>query len=256
MGMTAQQILAQDPEYLQKQLYQQEMQRLNPSGDAAGAIGALLGRGLGNVTAGRGFFESSDPALQRVSQMQQMFNGVMQNFDPADPAKSYETLAAQFAQMGLGQQALLATQEAAKLRKQERELSLREEDLAERRKDREGRVTDVGVTINGTKVFRKPTGGLFVEEGDEKVTYDPKKHGRFETRADAIAEKGVQIRDIPGPGGVGVIGREIYDARGNVIRREYFNIQPTAEGTAQTPGTKSKSSKDRPPLSSFDYTAP
>lgn len=134
MGMTAQQILAQDPEYLQKQLYQQEMQRLNPSGDAAGAIGALLGRGLGNVTSGRGFFDIADPALQRVSQVQQMFNETMKTFDPTNPAASYEEMASKFAQMGMGQQAYMASQEAAKLRQQQRQEQRSNEELDLRRR--------------------------------------------------------------------------------------------------------------------------
>jgi hypothetical protein len=91
MGINVQDVLAQDPELLQRQLYQQEMQRLNPQGDAAGAIGALLGRGLGNVTRGRGFFDVADPALQKVAKIKQLQTAALQDAQ-GDPVKTLEAL--------------------------------------------------------------------------------------------------------------------------------------------------------------------
>jgi hypothetical protein len=112
MGVSAQNILQTDPDYLRRQLEQQEMQRLNPSGSAAGAIGAFLGRGLGNVTSGRGFFETADPALKRVSEVQ----GLMKNvpFDANNPQQYYKDLATQLSSAGYADLAPLAAAEAAK----------------------------------------------------------------------------------------------------------------------------------------------
>lgn len=115
MGINAQQILSQDPEYLQRQLAQQEMQRLNPQGTAAGAIGALFGRGLGNVSAGRGFFESAaDPGLKRVSDVQR----IMRSFemDIENPRQYYLDVAKALQDQGYGDLAPLAIAEAAKIR--------------------------------------------------------------------------------------------------------------------------------------------
>jgi hypothetical protein len=112
MGVSAQNILQTDPDYLRRQLEQQEMQRLNPSGSAAGAIGAFLGRGLGNVTSGRGFFETADPALKRVSEVQGLMKSVP--FDPENPQQYYKDLASQLSSSGYADLAPLAAAEAAK----------------------------------------------------------------------------------------------------------------------------------------------
>lgn len=124
MGMSAQQMLQNDPEYLARQLAQQEIQRYqnfqNPQLGLAATSGAVLGRGLANLFGGRGFFEVSDPALRRVADTQRVFNEAMSSFDPANPAASYESMARRFSELGFGQQAMMAAQEAAKYRQQER----------------------------------------------------------------------------------------------------------------------------------------
>ena len=116
MGMSAQQILQSDPEYLRRQMAQQEMQRLNPTGSAAGAIGALLGRGIGNVASGRGFLDTGDAGLRRVSDVQSIMSSVP--FDPDNPAAYYEGVAAAFKQGGYGDLAPMAAAEAAKFKKE------------------------------------------------------------------------------------------------------------------------------------------
>jgi hypothetical protein len=93
MGISAKDVLAQDPELLRRELYQREMQQLNPDNTAAGAIGGLLGRGLGNVTRGRGFFASNDDALQRVTRLQGYQQEAMQS-GAGDPVKTLEALGA------------------------------------------------------------------------------------------------------------------------------------------------------------------
>lgn len=112
MGVSAQNILQSDPEYLRRQIAQQEMQRLNPRGTAAGAIGSILGRGAGNLASGRGFFDVSDPALKRVSEVQGIMQGVQ--FDPDNPQQYYKDLASQLSSAGFADLAPLAAAEAAK----------------------------------------------------------------------------------------------------------------------------------------------
>lgn len=131
MGISAQQMLQNDPEYLARQLAQQEIQRYqnfqNPQIGLAATSGALLGRGIGNLFRGRGFFEVSDPALRRVSEVQSIYNQAMQGFDPTNPATSYETLARSLAQAGYGQQAALAAAEANKYKTEATRLGFEKE---------------------------------------------------------------------------------------------------------------------------------
>lgn len=124
MGMSAQQILQSDPEYLRRQMAQQEMQRLNPTGSAAGAIGALLGRGIGNVASGRSFMDTGDAGLRRVSEVQSIMSSVP--FDPENPAAYYDGVATALKQSGYGDLAVLALKESATARTQAKELSLKE----------------------------------------------------------------------------------------------------------------------------------
>lgn len=79
MGIQVQDVLAQDPEFLRRQMLMKEMQTLNPQGTAAGAIGALLGRGLGNVASGQGFFAVNDPALQRAAKVRSIQSQIAQS---------------------------------------------------------------------------------------------------------------------------------------------------------------------------------
>jgi hypothetical protein len=124
MGMSAQQMLQNDPEYLARQLAQQEIQRYqnfqNPQLGLASTSGAVLGRGLANLFGGRGFFEVSDPALRRAAESQRVFNEVMTSFDPENPAASYEAMSRKFSELGYGQQAMMAAQEASKYRREAR----------------------------------------------------------------------------------------------------------------------------------------
>ena len=185
MGASAQQILQSDPEYLQRQLQAQEMQRVNPTGSAAGALGALLGRGISNVSQGKGFFQAPDYGLQRVSGVQ----GIMQSvqFDPNNPAAYYQEVGAALQRAGYSDLAPLAFQEARKLSVQDRELQLREQEVTERSEERKGKVSGEQTTTKGIRVFRRGNGPLLVEEGGRDVPYDEKKHGRFETAQDRVA---------------------------------------------------------------------
>lgn len=116
MGISAQQLLQSDPAYLQRQLAQQEMQRLNPTGGAAGAIGALLGRGVSNLAGGRGFFDVNDAGLRRVADVQRIMSSAQ--FDPNNPAAYYESITKALQDAGYGDLAPMAAAEAAKFRKE------------------------------------------------------------------------------------------------------------------------------------------
>ena len=111
-------LLGADPELYRQQLIQQEQARIGalPAQSQLGAqLGSLLGRGLVNVAQDRGFFEVTNPVLQNLTKIQNVYNTAMQAADPNDPLSFYRNLQKGFADAGLGQQALMATQELRKV---------------------------------------------------------------------------------------------------------------------------------------------
>jgi uncharacterized tellurite resistance protein B-like protein len=107
-------MLGADPEMYRQQLIQQEQARIGalPAQSQLGAqLGSLLGRGLTNVAQDRGFFEVTNPVLQNLTKIQNVYNTAMQGSDPNDPLSFYRNLQTGFADAGLGQQALMAAQE-------------------------------------------------------------------------------------------------------------------------------------------------
>jgi len=108
-------MLGADPELYRQQLIQQEQARIAalPAQSQLGAqLGSLLGRGLTNVAQDRGFFEVTNPVLQKLTSIQNVYNTAMQNSDPNDPLSFFKNLETGFKQTpGLGVQALMANQE-------------------------------------------------------------------------------------------------------------------------------------------------
>jgi hypothetical protein len=128
MGINVNDILAQDPQELQRQRYMQQMQQASQVSPFS-QIGFALGRGVGNVSQGRGFFESNDPVLSSVANIRRIIQESTSGFDPKDPASTYETLAANLAQAGFGPQAAQAAAQARQFRMQDRESEMKEETL-------------------------------------------------------------------------------------------------------------------------------
>lgn len=108
-------MLGADPELYRQQLIQQEQARIGalPAQSQLGAqLGSLLGRGLVNVAQDRGFFEVTNPVLQKLTSIQNVYNTAMQNSDPNDPLSFFKNLETGFKEApGLGVQALMANQE-------------------------------------------------------------------------------------------------------------------------------------------------
>jgi hypothetical protein len=114
-------LLGADPELYRQQLMQQEQARvaaMPAQNQLAGTLGGLLGRGISNVAQDRGFFEVTNPVLQKLTSIQNVYNRAMQDSDPNDPMSFYKNLQTGFANAGLGQQALMATQELRKVEEQ------------------------------------------------------------------------------------------------------------------------------------------
>jgi len=114
-------LLGADPELYRQQLLQQEQARvaaLPAQNQLAATLGGLLGRGVSNVAQDRGFFEVTNPVLQKLTNIQSVYNRAMQESDPNDPLSFYKNLQTGFANAGLGQQALMAGQEYRKAEEQ------------------------------------------------------------------------------------------------------------------------------------------
>jgi hypothetical protein len=114
-------LLGADPELYRQQLLQQEQARIGAmpaQNQLAATLGGLLGRGVSNVAQDRGFFEVTNPVLQKLTSIQSVYNRAMQESDPNDPLSFYKNLQTGFANAGLGQQALMATQELRKVEEQ------------------------------------------------------------------------------------------------------------------------------------------
>jgi hypothetical protein len=111
------QMLGADPEAYRQQLIQQEQARIAamPAQNQLGAtVGSLLGRGITNTAQGRGFFEVTNPVLQKLTQIQDIYSTSLKDSDPNDPLSFYTNLQKNFADAGLGQQAMMAQVEAKK----------------------------------------------------------------------------------------------------------------------------------------------
>lgn len=131
-------LLGADPELYRQQLLQQEQARvaaMPAQNQLAATLGGLLGRGVSNVAQDRGFFEVTNPVLQKLTSIQSVYNRAMQESDPNDPMSFYKNLQTGFTQAGLGQQALMATQELRKVEEQDMKSQSAKLDLYAKNKD-------------------------------------------------------------------------------------------------------------------------
>lgn len=145
MGLSVQQILGTDPNAVQQQLIAREMQALNPTGSAAGALGMLLGGGVANLTQGRGFFEPSTPGLQRVTDVNNILKSV--RFDSNNPMQYYQQVGVALQDAGYADLAPLAFSEAQKF------------------KPKEDKVTKIGVSSDGKAVYRSGLNEFTLQNG-------------------------------------------------------------------------------------------
>lgn len=105
----------------------------NPQQQLAARLGGLLGGGVVNLAQDRGFFDINDPLLNKVTQIQGVYNQVASRIDPAsDPAKFYSELQKAYTDAGLGREALAAAQEAQKAKTTGIDVQLKETQLYEK----------------------------------------------------------------------------------------------------------------------------
>lgn len=199
--MNVTQMLGNDPDVLRAQLMQQEMARYNqyqdPRMNLASTLGGLLGGGAVNVAQGRNFFESSNPVLKKASQLQEIYNTTAQSIDPtANPGDFYRALQGNLAAAGFGPQAAMAAQEAYKYGQQEREMSLKERQIAAQEKNVSPFAQGNYMSESGPLVFNRETGGYTVN-GEP---YSEARHGKavFAAKEDFRSQI---LKGVPGADG-------------------------------------------------------
>ena len=140
MGIPASQQLnlSSDPAVVQRQILADREKQFaaisNPQQQFAARLGSMLGGGIANLTQDKGFFDINDPLLTKVSKIQGIYNKVASQIDPAaNPEQFFTALQREYSQdPELGQQALMAAQEAQKARATGTELQLKEAQLYEK----------------------------------------------------------------------------------------------------------------------------
>jgi hypothetical protein len=126
-----------DPALVLQQALQRREQQLaaiqNPQQQLAARLGGLLGGGAVNLAQGRGFFDINDPLLNRVTQIQGIYNQVAQQIDPnSNPVDFYNALQKAYADAGMGREALASAQEAQKAKTSSMDMQIKETQLFEK----------------------------------------------------------------------------------------------------------------------------
>lgn len=168
------QLLGADPEVYRQQLVQQEQARIAamPQQNQLGAtIGGLLGRGVANLAQDRNFFEVTNPVLQKLTKIQDIYDTSMKEADPNDPLSFYSALQKNFAANGLGQQAMMAQVEGKKYE----DLNLKTE------------ATRTEVYKNNLPLLNADIAKFRAAGNDEKANQLSDMLGRFQVKEDRAA---------------------------------------------------------------------
>lgn len=263
-----QNLLGADPEVYRQQLIQREQQRIAampPQQGLASALGGLLGRGVANVVNDRGFFEVTDPVLQKLTTIQNVYDTAIKQSDPNDPLSFYTNLQKNFAAQGLGQQALMAQIEGKKFE----EMNLKGEKLKTEVYSQNPQLLDAQIAKARDAGDDALANRLAEQRGQiqQKIDLDRSKEaaqigliGAQTAQAKAAAahyasqaaDNKVSVTSVPdGNGGATIIYAD--KATGKEVNRitvtsavvdEYLKKKGGTGGTTTPPG-------ERPPLTSF-----
>ena len=212
MGNLASQQLntTSDPALVLQQALQRREQQLaaiqNPQQQLAARVGGLLGGGIANVTQGRGFFDVNDPLLNRVTQIQGIYNQVAQQIDPnANPVDFYNALQKAYADAGMGREALMASQEGQKSRVTSLDLQAKEMQALER--DVEGipariqaaqEAGDDAEVQRLSNIYTRVVGDRELNKRVKEAQIDQAKSSAAANRATAEGKDIIYLTDITG----------------------------------------------------------
>lgn len=262
------QLLGADPEVYRQQLIQQEQARIAamPQQNQLGAtIGSMLGRGIANVAQDRNFFEVTNPVLQKLTKIQDIYDTSMKEADPNDPLSFYTSLQKNFASAGLGQQAMMAQVEAKKFE----DMNLKGEKLKTEVYTSNPQLLDEQIAKARNAGDDKLANRLAEQRGQIQINIDAARskdaaqlallgaqtaqaRAAAQNYATQAADNKVSVTSIPdGNGGATIIyadkqtGKEVNRISvTSAVVDEYLKNKGGQGGTTTPPG-------ERPPLSSF-----
>ena len=249
-----------DPALVLQQALQRREQQYssiqNPQQQLAARLGGLLGGGLVNVAQDRGFFEINDPLLNKVSQIQGIYNQVAQDIDPAaDPAKFYSELQKAYGDAGLGREALAAAQEAQKAKNTNMDFQIKETALFEKNPELlAGRIEDALKKGNDPEAMRLANLNARLTQ-DRDLVLEGKKVAIEKDRAyigyqKALAEQGKYSVDLLNKDNPLLGFKRVNSKTGEID----FIPLPKEMVDQFTPTSKDakKSDKEKAPLNSFE----
>lgn len=262
------QLLGADPEVYRQQLIQQEQAKyaaMPPQQALASQLGGLLGRGLTNVAQDRNFFEVTNPVLQKLTKIQDIYDTSMKEADPNDPLSFYTSLQKNFAAAGLGQQAMMAQVEAKKFE----DMNLKGEKLKTEVYTSNPALLDEQIAKARNAGDDKLANRLAEQRGQIQMNIDAARskeaaqlgligaqtaqaRAAAQNYATQAADNKVSVTSIPdGNGGATIIyadkqtGKEVNRISvTSAVVDEYLKKKGGQGGTTTPPG-------ERPPLSSF-----
>jgi hypothetical protein len=257
------QLLGADPELYRQQLIQQEQQRIGamPQMNQLGAtVGGLLGRGIGNLAQDRNFFEVTNPVLQKLTKIQDIYDTSIKQSDPNDPLSFYTNLQKNFAGAGLGQQAMMAQVEGKKFE----ETNLKGEKLKTEVYTQNPQLLDAQIAKARDAGDNELADRLAQQRGQIQVKIDldrskeaadillrqaqtEAQRAQAENLRTQAREGKVQI--VQTPGGVGPNG--VTPPTISVFRDGKLESQTPVVGAAPAAPTEAPKKGERPPLSSF-----
>lgn len=198
-----------DPALVQRQILADREKQLasiaNPQQQLAARLGGLLGGGLVNVAQDRGFFDINDPLLNRVTQIQGIYNEVASRVDPtADPARFYSELQSAYSNAGLGREALAAAQEAQKAKGSALDLQIKETAFLEKNPELiAGKIEDALKKGNDPEAMRLANLSTRLQE-DRDLTLEGKRVNILKDKAyiryqDSLTEGGKYTVQLANP---------------------------------------------------------
>lgn len=258
-----------DPDYLRSQILQQREKQFsaiqNPFQQAAARLGTVLGGGIANVVNDRGFFEVSDPLLTKVTQIQGIYNQVAGQIDPAaDPQRFFTELQKAYSDAGMGQQALMAAQEATKAKGSSLDMQLKETQVLEKNPELiAGRIEEALKAGNEPEAMRlanlktrlDETKGLEVEKTKADIARLKALTNEAKERIESGKYDWKVINNAAGaPIGVQTINKKTGEVEFKEVDPDIAKkfLQFGGDSTTTTP---SGEKKDRAPLNSFATNA-
>ena len=251
-----------DPDFLRSQIIQQRDKQYaaiaNPQQQLAARLGGLLGGGISNLSQDRGFFDINDPLLNKVTKISNIYNQVASQIDPAaNPEQFFTSLQKAYADEGLGQQALMAAQEAQKAKTTGMDVQIKEADLFNKSPEvllnRIEKASSLGTPEGDAEAMRLARINQRLSENRE-LDVRAKEADIRSKEADSYYKKALgtreELMEVPMYDEFGKrVGTEIYNKKSKQVE---YRTTTNLSAPADTKKPDSKETKERPPIENRD----